>query len=536
MGAKNCPETPRQKMINMMYIVLTAMLALNVASQVLEAFRVVDSSLLHTLKAVDVKSRQVYLSFEQAYAENPAKVQEWKQKADKVQKSTNDMFSYILQLKEEIVKYSGSTLVDEENPIGTDDFYLVTEKGDTLIVSKQDDLNGPSELMITQKKAFELNDKITEYRNGLVALLNEDDVELKASILKELETPDPKVNIKDDSENKTWEAQYFLDKPLVAILTLLSKFQIDVKNSEANLINYLYGQIDAGSFKFNKLGARIIANSNIILQGGIYEAEVFLAAEDSTQQPEIFINNNKVKVIDGKANYKGNTSQPGIFKWSGLIKYKTPSGVIRNYAFEQEYQVVKPSVTMSATNMNVFYLGIKNPFDIGGGAIPKELMDVTMTNGKITKTGDTYIIEPSALDEVGRRTKVTVYANIGGKRRSVGVSDWRVKQVPPPVAQVAEQTGGLIRKEVLAIQDGVMAVLVDFDFDFKYKVTQFDVQTSGIAGYVNIKKSNTNRFTADQKDMLNRAKPQSIVYISNIKAIGDDGKTRNLDPISFKIR
>ncbi len=536
MGTKNCPETPRQKMINMMYIVLTAMLALNVAAQVLEAFRVVDSSLLHTLKAVDMKNSQVYSSFEQAYTENPAKVQKWKDKADVVRITTIDRVSYISLLKEELVNYSGSTLVNEENLLQADDFYFVTEKGDTLVIEKEDDLNGPSELMITQKKASELKNMIIEYRNGLVALLDENDVEFKESILKELETPDPVGNIKKGEDQKTWEMQYFLDKPLVAILTLMSKMQIDVKNSEANVVNHLYAQIDAGSFKFNKLGARVIANSNIVLQGDVYEADVFLAAEDSTQQPQIFINNREAEVIDGKANYKINTSEPGIFKWSGLIKYKTPSGVIVNYPFEQEYQVTKPSITMSATRMNVFYLGIKNPFDVGGGAIPKENMIVTMTNGKIVKSGDAFIIEPNALDELGKRTKVTVYANIGGQRRLVGSSNWRVKQVPPPVAQVAGQTGGDIRKEVLAIQDGVMAVLVDFDFDFKYKVTQFEVQTSGVAGYVNLKKSDSNRFTAEQKDMLKRVKPQSIVYISNIKAIGDDGKSRNLDPISFKIR
>ena len=536
MAAKNCPETPRQKMINMMYIVLTAMLALNVAAQVLEAFRVVDSSLLHTLKSVDIKNKQVYSSFEQAYTENPAKVQEWKDKADVVQYSTIEIISYISQLKEELIKYSGCTIVDSENLLSSDDFYFVTETGDTLVIEKEDDLNGPSELMITQEKASELKEMITKYRNGLVNLLDENDIELRESILKELETPDPDRNIKKGEENKTWEMQYFLDKPLVAILTLMSKIQIDVKNSEANIANHLYGQIDAGSFKFNKLGARIIANSNIILQGDIFEADVFLAAEDSTQQPKIFINNSEVEVIDGKANYKINTSQPGVFKWSGLIKYKTPSGVIKNYPFEHEYQVVKPSVTMSATRMNVFYLGIKNPFAIGGGSIPNELLDISMTNGKITKIDDTYIIEPTALDEQGRRTKVTVYAEIGGKRRVVGVSAWRVKQVPPPVAQVAQQSGGDIRKELLTIQDGVAAVLVDFDFDFKYKVTQFNVQTSGVAGYVNIKKSNSNRFTAEQKNMLKKVKPQTIVYISNIKAIGDDGKTRNLDPVSFKIR
>ena len=535
MGAKNCPETPRQKMINMMYIVLTAMLALNVAAQVLEAFRVVDSSLLHTLKAVDQKNNQIYSSFEQAFIENPTKVQEWKEKADLVQKNTSEMISYISVLKEDIVNYSGSSIVNEENPIGSDDFILVTESGDTLIVSKQDDLNGPSELMITQKRAFELNDKIEEFRNGLVALLDTNDVELKESILKELETPDPISSVKESTDNKTWETQFFLDKPLVAILTLLSKIQIDVKNSEANVINYLYAQIDAGSFKFNKLGARVIANSNVVLQGDEYIAEVFLAAEDTTQQPQIFINNREVEVVDGKAIYRGSTAEPGIFTWSGLIKYKTPGGIIKNYPFEQPYQVTQPSVTMSATKMNVFYLGIENPFDVLAGGIPKEDLEVTMTNGRVKKSGNIYVIEPNELDEQQRRTKVSVYANIGGQRRLVGTSDWRVKQVPPPVAQVAGKSSGDIRKEILEIQDGIMAVLIDFDFDFKYTVTQFDVQTTD-GGYTTIRASNSNRFTPEQKDQLRRAKQQSIVYIANIKAIGDDGKTRNLDPIAFKIR
>ena len=162
-------------------------------------------------------------------------------------------------------------------------------------------------------------------------------------------------------------------------------------------------------------------------------------------------------------------------------------------------------------------------------------MVVRMTNGSIDKSGDAFIIKPNELDEQGRRTKVTVYANIGGQRRLVGTSNWRVKQVPPPVAQVAGQSGGDIRKERLQVEQGVMAVLVDFDFDFKYTVTQFDVQTSGVAGYAVIRKSNSNRFTQDQKDQLRRARPQTWVYIGNIKAIGDDGKTRNLDPIAFKI-
>jgi gliding motility-associated protein GldM len=535
MGAKNCPETPRQKMINMMYIVLTAMLALNVAAEVLEAFRLVDSSLIHTLEAVDMKNQQVYSSFEQAYIENPTKVQEWKEKADKVREQAKEMTLYISKLKEEVVNYSGSELVSDENPYDPEKYYYITVTNDTLEIKKEDDLNGPSELMIFQGKAAELKEKIIAYKNEMIKYVDENDTELKTTILSELETPDPVKNLKESDEGKTWESQYFENKPLAAVLTVLSKMQIDIKNSEANVVNYLYAQIDAGSFKFNSLGARVIAKSNLVFQGETYEAEVFLAAEDTTQQPVIIINGREAEVVDGKAIYKTSASEAGTFKWSGLIKYKTPSGVYKNYEFNQEYQVTKPSVTMSATQMNVFYRGLDNPFDIGGGGLAKEDLEVEMTNGKVTKSGDAYIIRPTELDEQGKRTKVSVYANIGGSRKLVGTSTWRVKPVPPPVAQVNQQSGGEIKKEVLAIQDGVLAVLVDFDFNYKYKVTEFELQTSE-GGYTNIKKSNSNRFTPDQKDLLKRVKPQTWVYIGNIKAIGDDGTKVNLDPISFQIR
>lgn len=535
MGAKNCPETPRQKMINMMYIVLTAMLALNVAAEVLEAFRLVDSSLIHTLTAVEMKNEQVYSSFEQAYIENPTKVQEWKDKADLVRKNTTEMINYISRLKEEVVRYSGSELVNADNPYDPTRFYFITLDNDTLEIKKEDDLNGPSELMITQGKGLEFKEKIIAFRNELIANLTEDDSELKETILRELETPDPKVNIKEADETKTWESQYFENKPLAAILTVLSKMQIDVKNSEANMINYLYAQIDAGSFKFNSLGAKVIAKSNLVFQGETYEAEVFLAAEDTTQQPIIIINGKEAEVVDGKAIYRVSATEPGVFKWSGLIKYKTPAGIYQSYQFEQPYQVTKPSVTMSATKMNVFYKGLDNPFDIGGGGIPKEDLEVEMTNGKITKSGNSFLIRPTELDELGRRTKVSVYSNIGGSRKLVGTSEWRVKPVPPPVAQVNQQSGGEIRKEILEIQDGVLAVLVDFDFNYKYKVKEFELQTTE-GGYTTIKKSNSERFTDDQKALLKRVKPQSLVYIGNIKAVGDDGTVVDLNPISFKIR
>jgi len=534
MAAKNCPETPRQKMINMMYIVLTAMLALNVAAEVLEAFRLIDSSLIHTLSAVDMKNQQIYSSFEQAYLENPAKVKEWKQKADEAQRISQEFNNYISDLKEKLVVYSGSELVSAENPYDPATFILITNKGDTLEIKKEDDLNGTSEFMIKQKNAVELRTKINTFKNELVALLDDEEVELKESILKALETADPVDNESKVGDKKTWESVHFENMPMAAILTVLSKIQIDVKNSESNVLNYLYSQIDAGSFKFNKLGARVIANSNVVFQGEEYVAEVFLAAEDTTQQPQIFINGKPVEVSEGKAIYKGGTNEPGIFKWNGLIKYKTPDGIFKDYKFEQEYQVTKPGITMSATRMNVFYRGLDNPFDIASG-IPKEDLQVEMTNGKVTKSGDTFLIRPTELDEQGKKTKVSVYANVGGTRKLVGTTNWRVKKVPAPVAQVAGLSGGDIRKERLQVEDGVMAILEDFDFDFKYKVQQFTLETTGQGGYINRFPAKGNRFTTEQKNAFKSVNTNSKVYIGDIKAIGDDGSVLDLAPISFTV-
>lgn len=515
-----------------MYIVLTAMLALNVSSEVLEAFKLIDSSLIHTLNTVDLKNQQIYSSFDQAYMENPAKVQQWKQKADEVKIKSKEISQYISKLKEDLVKYSGSELINENNTFDPARFFMVAENGDTLEIKKEDDLNGTSEFMIKQGNATLLKEKIVAYKNQMVELLEDEDEYIKNTILSTLETADPKGE--KISDKKTWESLHFENVPLAAILTVLSKTQIDVKNTEANVLSYLYSQIDAGSFKFNKLGARVIANSNVLFQGEPYVAEVFLAAEDTTQQPEIFINGKPAEVADGKAIYKVGTNEPGVFKWSGLIKYKTPDGVFKDYKFEQQYQVTKPGITMSATRMNVFYRGLDNPFDIASG-IPKEDLEVEMTNGKVTKSGDAFIIRPTELDEQGKRTKVSVYANINGVRKLVGTTDWRVKKVPDPVAQVAGLSGGEIRKERLQVEDGVLAVLEDFDFDFKYKVTEFELQTTE-GGYTTIRKSTSNRFTPEQKNLIKNAAPQSIVYIGNIKAVGDDGSTRDLDPISFKVR
>ncbi|MDP2336699.1 MAG: gliding motility protein GldM [Bacteroidota bacterium] len=535
MGTKNCPETPRQKMINMMYLVLTALLALNVASEVLESFRIVDASLVQTLNNVNRKNEQIYRSFDAAYIETPAKVKEWKDKADQVKQKTSALITKIKDLKEELVLASGGMPLKNAEPefVLSEEPIIINSKGDTILMKKEDDLNTPSEIMIQQKKATDLKNSINEYRDFL-ASFTEQGSPMRENIDKQLDTSDPRINIAEGGEKKTWEILHFESKPLIAVITLLSKMQIDIQNAETNIISSLFSQIDASSFKFNKLGARILAKSTYVLKGDQFEAEIFLAAEDTTQQPEIFVGNNKLTMKDGKGIYKATATEAGTFKWGGLIKYKNPEGNINVYKFDGEYQVGNPGVTISATKMNVLYLGIANPISVSAPGVASQNLVVSINNGRVEKNGEEYLIYPAKLDGLGNSTSISVTANMNGEKRPMGLMNFRVKEVPPPLATIGGMNGGTLRKEDLLAENGIFAELKDFLFDLKFTVTQFDVSFTGT--YVKTTSSKSNKFTDEQKGFFSKLTPGSYIYIDNIMAKGDDGLNRPLSPISFKIK
>jgi len=539
MSSKNCPESTRQKMINMMYLVLTAMLALNVASEVLESFRIVDASLVQTLNNVNKKNDQIYGAFDAAYMQNPAKVKEWKDKADDVKQKTSVLIIKIKDLKEQLVLASGGiplNTVKSEEPgfeLSSEEPIIVNSKGDTILIKKEDDLNTPSEIMINKKKALDLKNDIVQYREFLASFLDEGST-LRENIIKQLDTSDPKMNLKEGGEKKSWEVLHFESKPLIAVITMLSKMQIDIQNAETGIISNLYSEIDAASFKFNRLGAAVIAKSNYVLEGDQFEAEVFLTAEDTTQQPEILVGGSRLTMKDGKGIYRASASTAGTFKWGGLIRFKAPDGNTKDYKFEGEYQVGKPKATISPTGMNVLYMGIPNPIKVSVDGVASQNLEVSLNNGRIEKSGDDFLAYPTKLDALGKNTSISVVANMNGVKRPMGAMVFRVKEVPPPVATIAGLNGGTLKKEQLIAEDGVFAELRDFDFDLKFKVTQFDITFAGT--YVKTASSKSNKFTDEQRSFLSKLNQGSTIFIDNIIAKGDDGTTRPLSPIGFKIR
>src|SRR5574344_165081 len=311
MGTKNCPETPRQKMINMMYLVLTAMLALNVSKEVLNAFKVVDLSLMKTYNSFDKKNASLVSDFDFAYQQNQGKVGKWRDLAKEVQKKTDDLVNYIVETKEILAQKSGSYVKPADEEIGDEDAFIVGVKGDTIMIKSKEDLNSSPEVMLRLGRGKELQDKINQYKADIAVLVDNNPL-IVNSLAQTLDVDDI-----GGSNKKSWPVLNFDASPVIASLTLLSKLQIDVCNAESVVLRQLYNEIDASSFKFTGLKATVIPDASYVFQGQPYRARIFIAAEDTTQKLTVYMNgsSNPLPTEGNEAIYTVNANTPGTYTY-----------------------------------------------------------------------------------------------------------------------------------------------------------------------------------------------------------------------------
>jgi gliding motility-associated protein GldM len=526
--------SPRQKMIGMMYLVLTAMLALNVSKEAVEAFKKVDNGLTQTIANYTIKNDVIYKEFDRAAQENPTKAGKYKTLAYQVKERAEEAFNFIQGLKIEIIKKAEK---DPETPAVKGNEVIIEE------VKRIDDTNVPSEILIGANengKANDLKALLSDYRQFLIATLDGKNPTAEEALKKSLNTSDAK-NI--DGKTERWENLNFQTLPLVAVICILSEYQVSVRNGETEVLNYLYSQIDASSFKFTKLGAIVVpVSSNYVTVGSDYEAQVFISATDSTQFPIITVGDSKLPLDEsGKGIYKVRATTTGPKKWGGIIALKAPDGSIKNYPFESSYVVGEPNVIVSPTAMNVMYYGINNPIDVSVPGISPDKLKIKVVNGsfsteRVKKSGGDYFkgswaVKPNA---VGQVVQVIVTADINGKPVQYAPYEFRVKSIPPPVAIFGNKSTGSIPRATAAAQQGVFAVLPDFDFDLQYTVTGFTVLYSDKGSDYEEPSTNSN-LTAKQKDLIGRLTRGKNLIIKDIKALGPDGRTKELQPIILKI-
>ena len=537
-------ETPRQKMIGLMYLVLMALLAMNVSKEVLNSFVIINEGLNKTNENFRLKNADTYAKFSNENTKDPVKVGPWWVKAQQVQ-------TLSATLDNEIEKIKRNLIAQVEKIPGDIDEWM-KEENDSLFdlrkVKVKDNYDKPTSIMIGsdpanpidgEYTAVDLKNKIEAYKSDLLALLDEED---QAKVKLGLSTE--KVRKPEGVGFEEWENGNFYHIPLAAVVTNLSKMQVEVKNAEADVVRILMSKIGENDFKFDRLEAKVIPNTNYLILGDTFSADVFVAAFNSTQDPTMVVGTELdtagkatntdsagVTVDNGIATWKFKPTSEGLVEWGGVISIKSPSGEYVPYEFNHNFLVAKPTLVVSPTAMNVFYRGLANPVEVSVPGIPTEQLKVSVSNASSSGSGGSYEIRPGK----GKESVVSVSAEINGETKSFGEMKFRVKNVPDPKPYFAQKTGtSTIQRKALLASRGIAAKMENFEFDLKFTVTSF-IMSATVKGKVVELKSGSNKVTSDQRTLLQNMRSKQKVYLEKIKAKGPDGTVRDLGTIVLTV-
>ncbi|MEK6615260.1 MAG: gliding motility protein GldM [Bacteroidota bacterium] len=541
--------TPRQKMINLMYLVLLALLAMNVSKEILNSFALLNNGLVKTNGNFTVKNEVTYNQFEQAYLNDPVKVKDWIDRAKGVKKRSQDMFDYIETIKKELIlqiEKKEDVTIDGHN--GEDSVIKIIS--DVLHMENKDDNSAPTRYFMGDKheadpgnKAYEFKEKIKKYKEDLLQYIPIKD---RQSISLGLDIKD--VYSQKEGMNVSWELINFYHNPAIAVIALLSKMQNEVKNAESDIITALYRNIDALSYKFDTLSARVVANSNYVLLGDEYRAEVFLAAFSSTSNPTVTLgevdsvtntikgpkDTSSVKVSRGIGIYSTSPTAEGTVKWGGLIGMKDPAdpAKMNYYSFNSEYKAAKPAIVVSPDAMNVFYIGLDNPVSISVPGVANEDLQPSMSGGSISGSRGKYVVRVTQ----GKECMVNVSAKMKNGTRSMGHGiKFRIKTVPNPVAEVYGKRGSAtIKQGELQFIKSVVAKLDDFQFDLAFPVVSFNVSIN--VNGIDVDMATTgSSLSPEQKALIKKAKKNNKIYIEKVKVKKPGGQIVDIGNVSMKV-
>lgn len=576
-GAK---ETPRQKMIGMMYLVYTALLAMNVSKDILDAFDTVNTGVQTTNITLSNQINQKYAAFEEQYGLDKEKVGPYWEQAQALREEAKDLIEYTEALKWDLVK----KIECDKAKTPAEAVSIALESGllkntDTLRngriiydintskVTSRDNYNRPTEYMMGNPegpgnggKAYELSEKIREFRGAVVRAMGPAHIHEIGLITDSIYGPKEYVEAQDikgelkklpfegeyygaklsyypgstDPVQDSWEYRNFHHTVLVADVTLLNKIISEAQTAELNAVTQLMSDIHASDFTFDEIGAKVFAESGYLLSGQTYKAQAMVTAWKNSQLTA------RVK-LDGGAEKQYTSDAQGVIplEWNVGVGSHSYTGVIdmldpttnqmEEFPFQGSFVVAPPAVSVSATKMNVVYRGINNPIAVGGGVGGE--ISASASSGTLSRTGNgTYNLLPGAADEV------TISVTSAGS--SLGSMKFRVKDLPKPTALVRNVVNGLVSKSALQAAGRVEAEMKDFDFDgVHYDVVGYTFRYKTKSGTTKEAKANSGSFTDEIRNAINQANVGDTFLFTAIQVRGNDGKTKTLEtPIGVEIK
>ncbi len=556
--------SPRQRMINMMYLVLTAMLALNVSKEILNAFIVVNKGLEQTNENFSRKTALLYNQMDQQRALDSAKVQKYYEKSLDARKAADNLVDYINDLKNVLIAYtekadtSGTNweTTTWEGPEGDDVTGEWREKPIPLLKNK-DSYDAPTRLMVPDgdiqpKKGYgyKLKMKIEDFKSEMKELFNDIDTTGDDKISLGLNTDD--VYSRIENKKLSWQTYNFYHSILAANIVMLNKLIAEVHNAEADVVSKLLSQISIADFKFDRVEAKVVPKSNYILSGEDYEADIFVAAISETQKPDVYIlqggdtsATRETILSEGSeidTAYKGMTKyviKPnglGEKKYVGIVKLRKPGHAgeepddFNYYPFHSSYVVAEPTAVISATKVNVLYRGVDNPVKVSAPGVATANLSVTASNASVKGGGGSYDLRPGS----GNFTTVRVSANIGGESRFMGEMQFRVRRLPDPEVKIAgKNSGSAIRKAELKgarLYPDMQGAL----FNVSYRVTRFTMDVT-VGPNTRSYTTTGDRLSAEMKNIVNNLNRSSTVGFKNITVVGPDG-SRPISGVFYTIQ
>ena len=511
MAIKKRPVSPRQKMINLMYVVLMAMLALNVSTEVLNGFSVVEESLNRTTANATQENQAIYDDFAEQLKKNPQKVKQWFDRAQLVRQMSDSLYQLAADLKLAIVQEA-----DGKN-------------GDVTNIRNREDLEAASQVMLApgRGRGGELYEAVNRFRERILTMVTDT---LQQRVIASSLSTDPSPTAK--AMGKNWQEYMFEDMPVAAAVTMLSKLQNDVRYAEGEVLHTLVSNIDVKDIRVNALNAFVIPNAQTVVRGDKFSAHIVMAAVDTTQAPQIFIGGREMDLPGGL--YETIASRTGDFTLEGYIQVRNGNDDLIKRDFSQKYSVVDPSATVSADLMNVLYAGYSNPLSISVPGVPVTKIQASMTGGTLQPVGPgRYIARPSTA---GQDVTITVTSTNTGRAQQMGAFKFRVRRLPDPTPYITVRDengadrfkGGGLTKAQLTAADGIGAAIDDGILDVPFNVQSFETVFFDNMGNAVPMVSDGPRFSARQKETFRKLQRNRRFYISKVTATGPDGAARQL--------
>lgn len=525
------PKEPRQLMINIMYLVLTALLALNVSAEIFNAFKIVDKGLVKSNEALDSKNSSLAPKIKES-AKKDSKFETYSDRTDSIAELSATSSEYFKNLIVQMIDQTG----DKDGVVGDGDYIMKNGLRKDLKGKKNKDF--ATRQLYDNGAGEEIKQMIVDLKNQFAAFADPED---RAEIMETLP-----LNIDDqtwkDKKKKNWSELMFKQMPTQALIPIFTKFQNDIKASEAVMMEYLAGKVglDNKEVKLDQFNVTSSPKKSYIIKGDPYEAEVFLTAfAGKTSKAGITVNvggKNLSVNEEGKATYKVVPNSIGEKKYTATISVKNPvTGEVKKYTNDFSYEVGERSVAVSATKMNVFYLGVKNPVQVSAAGVPSKDVKVSISGGgaaTITRDGANWVVNATKPTTKGNPAFVNVSAPGLNEKR-----EFRIKRIPDPVAKLSGKRGGSMNSGEFKAQDGVFAILENFDFDAKCNVSGYRIVRVAKRKDPVVAVNAGGRYGGEAKRVISQATPGDRYYFEGIKCKcpGDIGP-RDLGSMSFLIK